>query len=144
MASLFLAASRGRRARSESHIPTHPHRSAYRLAPLTQHLLLAGLMLAPVAGWAQGAPASVQTLPTVQVESQAEAETRAVKQLSANDLAAQGTNGMADVVRYQPLVSAPGVASGSGNVWDGSGNTGYRRIGTKAPSRSHEHRVLAA
>lgn len=37
----------------------------------------------------------------------------------------RGAKDMADIVRYEPLVNAPKAATGTGNVWDGSGYTGY-------------------
>ncbi|WP_162846668.1 TonB-dependent hemoglobin/transferrin/lactoferrin family receptor [Corticibacter populi] len=102
---------------------------------MTRHwLLAAGLasLALPMTVMAQAAanaalPADSKSLAEVQVLGQREEETRgSLQRLDAETLAGQDTNNMADVVRYQPLVSAPGIASGSGNnVWDGSGTTGY-------------------
>ena len=94
------------------------------LAPLSRHLVIAGLLACPLGAWAQ---AAVGTLPEVRVDGEAEQDTArgTVTRINANEMANQGAGSMADVVRYQPLVSAPGIASGSGNVWDGSGNAGY-------------------
>lgn len=38
---------------------------------------------------------------------------------------------MQNMARYAPLVSVPGAASGSGNVWDGAGNTGFNIRGVE-------------
>lgn len=51
--------------------------------------------------------------------------------LDANDLTRQGAADMQNMARYAPLVSVPGAASGSGNVWDGAGNTGFNIRGVE-------------
>jgi hemoglobin/transferrin/lactoferrin receptor protein len=51
--------------------------------------------------------------------------------LSADDLARQGATDMQNMARYAPLISVPGAASGSGNVWDGAGNTGFNIRGVE-------------
>jgi len=43
----------------------------------------------------------------------------------------RGVIDMANMARYSPLVSVPGAASGSGNVWDGAGNTGFNVRGVE-------------
>ncbi|MTV55441.1 TonB-dependent receptor domain-containing protein [Pseudoduganella buxea] len=45
--------------------------------------------------------------------------------LGAAELARRGANDMQNMARYSPLVAVPGAVSGSGNVWDGAGNTGF-------------------
>lgn len=45
--------------------------------------------------------------------------------IQAAELEKRGVNDMGGVVRYAPLVNAPKAATGSGNIWDGSGYTGY-------------------
>lgn len=45
---------------------------------------------------------------------------------------------MANIARYSPLVSVPGAASGSGNVWDGAGNTGFNIRGVEGNRVSME------
>lgn len=51
--------------------------------------------------------------------------------LSAADLTRRGATDMQNMARYAPLVSVPGAASGSGNVWDGAGNTGFNIRGVE-------------
>lgn len=51
--------------------------------------------------------------------------------LDADDLTRQGVTDMQNMARYAPLVSVPGAASGSGNVWDGAGNTGFNIRGVE-------------
>ncbi len=38
---------------------------------------------------------------------------------------------MAHIARYAPLISVPAAASGSGNIWDGAGNTGFNIRGVE-------------
>ena len=38
---------------------------------------------------------------------------------------------MANIARYSPLISVPAAASGSGNIWDGAGNTGFNIRGVE-------------
>jgi hemoglobin/transferrin/lactoferrin receptor protein len=38
---------------------------------------------------------------------------------------------MANIARYSPLVSVPAAISGSGNIWDGAGNTGFNIRGVE-------------
>ena len=45
--------------------------------------------------------------------------------ITADTFEQQGVITMGDVVRYEPLVSAPMLAPGGGNLWDGSGYSGY-------------------
>ncbi|QGZ39150.1 hemoglobin/transferrin/lactoferrin receptor protein [Pseudoduganella flava] len=45
--------------------------------------------------------------------------------LSAAELARQGAQDMRNIARYAPLISVPNAASGSGSVWDSTGNTGF-------------------
>lgn len=51
--------------------------------------------------------------------------------LDAGALARQGAFDMQNMARYAPLVSVPLSASGSGNVWDGAGNTGFNIRGVE-------------
>lgn len=45
--------------------------------------------------------------------------------VTADDLTRQAAQNMQNIARYAPLVSVPNAASGSGSVWDSSGNTGF-------------------
>ncbi len=45
--------------------------------------------------------------------------------LSAGEINRRGATDMGGIVRYEPLVNAPAAATGTGNIWDGSGYTGY-------------------
>ena len=76
--------------------------------------------------------ASVRTLPVVEVKAEREQQAQhtpgATTTLTLEDLEKPGINSMADVVRYQPLVSAPGVATGASrnkSSFDRGGTTGY-------------------
>lgn len=45
--------------------------------------------------------------------------------LGAEELSRRAVTDMANIARYEPLISVPAAASGSGNIWDGAGNTGF-------------------
>lgn len=45
--------------------------------------------------------------------------------ITADDLTRQGAQNMQNISRYSPLISVPNAASGSGSVWDSTGNTGF-------------------
>lgn len=71
-------------------------------------------------------PPFMQTLPPVQVNEQALAEPGTATTISGDAL--DRANNMKDVVRNQPLVSAPGTAAGTTrnrSSFDRSGTTGY-------------------
>ncbi|CAN5674640.1 TonB-dependent receptor [soil metagenome] len=102
--------------------------SSFRLRPLSLFIAI-GFGFAGSA-LAQQAPASADTqnttLPTTTVEGRREkpeAGSRTV--IGTDDMTREGVKDVAGIVRYQPLVTAPSAAAGSGNVWDGSGYTGY-------------------
>jgi outer membrane receptor protein involved in Fe transport len=107
---------------------------SFRLSGTAFALACAGLLggaLLPLAARAQTAAApstvSATALPEVQVTASAEEAKNQghTTTITAEDLQKQGAASMADVVRYQPLVSAPETASGTGNLWDGAGTPGY-------------------
>ena len=51
--------------------------------------------------------------------------------LSARQLEQNSATDMSNIARYSPLISVPSSASGSGNIWDGSGNTGFNIRGVE-------------
>ncbi|MFZ6846224.1 TonB-dependent hemoglobin/transferrin/lactoferrin family receptor [Undibacterium sp. RuTC16W] len=66
------------------------------------------------------------TLPEIQVKANKDKPGAGSKTIvTSDDLARRNASNMVDIVRYAPLISVPSAASGSGNVWDGAGNTGY-------------------
>jgi hemoglobin/transferrin/lactoferrin receptor protein len=77
-------------------------------------------------------PAFADTAPdTVIITGQRPDKPGSVTVLDADDLARQGATDMQNMARYAPLISVPGAASGSGNVWDGAGNTGFNIRGVE-------------
>lgn len=99
----------------------------HRLRPLAHAALLA-LLSAPA--WAQQAPNAepVQTIHLPQVDVVAEAERTPGTFTTVSGEALEQANSMKDVVRNQPLVSAPGTAAGTTrnrSSFDRSGTTGY-------------------
>ena len=116
---------------SPAHLPARRHNLVLRTA-------LLGLFAAPLlpataqtaainAGVAAQEPAKLPVFPEIVVNAQQDyarrAGTRTV--VTAEDLERRNVTEMGGIVRYLPLISAPAAASGSGSVWDGSGNTGY-------------------
>ncbi|NHQ90692.1 TonB-dependent hemoglobin/transferrin/lactoferrin family receptor [Janthinobacterium lividum] len=116
---------------SPAHLPARRHNLVLRAA-------LLGLFAAPLlpataqtaainAGVAAQEPAKLPVFPEIVVKAQQDyarrAGTRTV--VTAEDLERRNVTEMGGIVRYLPLISAPAAASGSGSVWDGSGNTGY-------------------
>ncbi|PJJ17975.1 hemoglobin/transferrin/lactoferrin receptor protein [Janthinobacterium sp. 67] len=116
---------------SPAHLPARRHNLVLRAA-------LLGLFAAPLlpataqtaainAGVAAQEPAKLPVFPEIVVNAQQDyarrAGTRTV--VTAEDLERRNVTEMGGIVRYLPLISAPAAASGSGSVWDGSGNTGY-------------------
>lgn len=94
--------------------------------------------LASHGAWAQAAgagddallmaQASTRVLPQVDVTETAEAAQGPGASATISGPALERASGMADIVRYQPLVSAPGTASGTSrnrSSFDRSGTTGY-------------------
>ena len=77
------------------------------------------------------ADVSVAALDPIVVTGQRLDKTGTVTTLDADALARQGATDMQNMARYAPLVSVPGAASGSGNVWDGAGNTGFNVRGVE-------------
>lgn len=79
------------------------------------------------AGTAAQEPSKLPQFPEIVVNATQDYERRAGSHavIRSSDLESLNVTDMTNVVRYQPLISAPMSGSGSGNVWDGAGNTGY-------------------
>ncbi len=79
------------------------------------------------AGTAAQEPAKLPVFPEIVVNAKQDYERRAGTRtvVTADDLERRNVTEMGGIVRYLPLITAPAAASGSGSVWDGSGNTGY-------------------
>ncbi|HEU4819088.1 TonB-dependent hemoglobin/transferrin/lactoferrin family receptor [Janthinobacterium sp.] len=116
---------------SSTRLPVRRHNLVLRAA-------LLGLFAAPLlpaqaqtaainAGTAAQEPAKLPVFPEIVVNAKQDYERRAGTKtvVTADDLERRNVTEMGGIVRYLPLISAPAAASGSGSVWDGSGNTGY-------------------
>lgn len=103
------------------------------VTPAVTSLRLRPLVFLLACAFSATAPAQqVQAAPdTVLVTGQRLDESGTVTTLDADALARQGATDMQNIARYAPLVSVPGAASGSGNVWDGAGNTGFNIRGVE-------------
>ena len=79
------------------------------------------------AGTAVQEPARLPVFPEIVVNAKQDYERRAGTKtvIGSEDLERRNVTEMGGIVRYLSLISAPLAASGSGSVWDGSGNTGY-------------------
>ena len=113
------------------YLPNRRHNLVLRAA-------LLGLFAAPLlpvaaqnaainAGTAAQEPAKLPVFPEIVVNAKQDYERRAGTRtlVTADDLERRNVTEMGGIVRYLPLITAPAAASGSGSVWDGSGNTGY-------------------
>jgi len=98
--------------------------------PGPHSLALALLSCAFAATSAQAAPAG-DDVDTVVITGKRLDEPGTTTTLSAAELTRRGVTDMQNMARYAPLVSVPGAASGSGNVWDGAGNTGFNIRGVE-------------
>ncbi|MBB3117647.1 TonB-dependent receptor domain-containing protein [Pseudoduganella violacea] len=87
----------------------------------------------PVALAQTAAPASQlgEILVTAKRDEAASARTGTNTKLTAEDLTKRAVTDMAGMARYEPLISVPLAASGSGNIWDGAGNTGFNIRGVE-------------
>ena len=116
---------------SPANLPARRHNLVLRAA-------LLGLFAAPLlpamaqtaainAGTAAQEPAKLPVFPEIVVNAKQDYERRAGTRtvVTADDLERRNVTDMGGIVRYLPLITAPAAASGSGSVWDGSGNTGY-------------------
>ncbi|GGY76087.1 TonB-dependent receptor domain-containing protein [Pseudoduganella plicata] len=92
--------------------------------------LLPALLAAALAPHAYAAPAA-DDVDTVVITGKRIDEPGTTTALTADDLTRRGATDMQNMARYAPLVSVPGAASGSGNVWDGAGNTGFNIRGVE-------------
>lgn len=135
-----MALSLQRRARAVSTFPS-PHFSAADASAGFSHTLVSTavraslIALISASAWAQTEPAlqlaagPVKMLPQVEVHEDAETTARkpGAEDIITGPELEQASN-MADIVRYQPLVSAPGTVSGTSrnrSSFDRSGTTGY-------------------
>lgn len=93
--------------------------------------ILLACALAPLAAAQDQAPPD--TLDPIVITGQRahKSGTATVTVLDAGALARQGAFDMQNMARYAPLVSVPLSASGSGNVWDSAGNTGFNIRGVE-------------
>lgn len=67
----------------------------------------------------------VIVLPMITVYAEQENVPASNTSISQNDMQKMAVTNMADIIKYLPLVSSPSAYAGSGNVWDGTGTTGY-------------------
>lgn len=117
-------------------------RRRFALRPLTLALAInsALLLLAAPSAGAQESAAETRTsdkkLPDIEVQGQREEQHKpgASAKVGKDDLEKQGAAGFADVLKYQPLVSVPGVTSGTTNTnspYDHPGATNYNIRGVE-------------
>jgi len=84
---------------------------------------------------AQTAPANSRGVDVTEIQVEAERETLPVVQteppagtftsITAQEFERRGATDMGGIIRYEPLVNAPSMASGQGGLWDGSGYSGF-------------------
>ncbi|QBE64954.1 TonB-dependent receptor domain-containing protein [Pseudoduganella lutea] len=97
-----------------------------RLLPALLMSALAPLAHAQTTASATASSTSALGEITVTAERDAQAsKAGTTTKVTADDLTRQAAQNMQNIARYAPLVSVPNAASGSGSVWDSSGNTGF-------------------
>ncbi|MQA41559.1 TonB-dependent receptor domain-containing protein [Rugamonas aquatica] len=112
---------------------------AVTLAVRSALLTLLGAALLPAyaanAADAADAPAASAALGEILVKAKRDdsSNTRsgATVVIGAEQITQNNAIDMANIARYAPLVSVPTAASGSGNIWDGAGNTGINIRGAE-------------
>jgi len=87
------------------------------------------------AAMAQTAPANPRGVDVTEIQVEAERETLPVIETAApagtftsitpQEFARRGATDMGGIVRYEPLVNAPSMATGQGGLWDGNGYSSY-------------------
>ncbi|WP_338765570.1 TonB-dependent receptor [Massilia sp. METH4] len=82
--------------------------------------------LAPLAHAQSAAPTTTTALGEITVTAErGQDKAGTTTTVTAADLTRQAAQNMQNITRYAPLISVPNAASGSGSVWDSSGNTGF-------------------
>jgi hemoglobin/transferrin/lactoferrin receptor protein len=84
------------------------------------------------------APALGEILVQARRDDPASTRTGTTTVIGGEQLERNNAVNMANIARYSPLISVPGAASGSGNVWDGAGNTGFNIRGVEGNRVSME------
>ncbi|WP_332855558.1 TonB-dependent receptor domain-containing protein [Duganella sp. S19_KUP01_CR8] len=115
-------------------------------APLTLHavtlavqsalLTLLGAALLPAYAAETAADAPVATalgeiLVKAKRDDSGNTRSGATVVIGAEQISQNNAIDMANIARYSPLISVPAAASGSGNIWDGAGNTGFNIRGVE-------------
>ena len=89
---------------------------------------LAALLLSAFA--LPAAPAFAQTTQLNEIlvtakRDEAPSKTGTSTVIGSAELTRRAATDMANMARYEPLISVPAAGIGSGNIWDGAGNTGF-------------------
>ncbi len=113
----------------------------HRAAPLSPRILtlavqaalltLLGAALPPAYAADLPAPELSEILVKARRDDSAGTKNGATTVISAEQISQNNAIDMANLARYSPLISVPTAASGSGNIWDGSGNTGFNIRGAE-------------
>lgn len=96
-------------------------------------LLIACALPASAQSTATSATAAPSFVITVQGKRELDNNTKngSTTVIGADQLTANNATDMSNIARYAPLISVPSLASGSGNIWDGSGNAGFNIRGVE-------------
>jgi len=124
-----------------------PRPRLMRVAVQSALLTLLGAALLPAhaqeaqvaaAAAAAGAPALGEIVVQAKRDDPASTRKGTTTVIGAEQIERNNAVDMANIARYSPLISVPGAASGSGNVWDGAGNTGFNIRGVEGNRVSME------
>ncbi|WP_229259352.1 TonB-dependent receptor domain-containing protein [Duganella aceris] len=116
--------------------PSFPHAPRPRLMGVAVQSALLAMLAAALPAVAQEVPAKSslelsEILVKARRDDAASSRHGSSTVIGAEQLQQNSAVDMANIARYSPLVSVPAAASGSGNVWDGAGNTGFNIRGVE-------------
>ncbi|MES2259091.1 MAG: TonB-dependent receptor [Pseudomonadota bacterium] len=86
---------------------------------------LAALLLTAFAAPVLAQTSQLNEILVTAKRDEAAARSGTVTVIGSEELNKRNASDMGNIARYEPLISVPAAASGSGNIWDGAGNTGF-------------------
>ncbi|RFP11760.1 TonB-dependent receptor [Duganella sp. BJB488] len=103
-------------------------------APFILHAVTLAVLTALLPAHAADAPATPalgEILVKAKRDDSSNTRNGATTVIDAEQIGKNNAIDLANLARYSPLISVPSAASGSGNIWDGAGNTGINIRGAE-------------